>query len=63
MERLMWEKLKEHFNMEDFFNPKCKMKYSWDNTRRDEIKVLISLIGFIHLKLKETIEKTPLQVT
>jgi hypothetical protein len=26
MERLMWEKLKEHFNVEDFFNPKCKIE-------------------------------------
>jgi hypothetical protein len=52
MERLTWEKLKEHFNVEDFFNPKCKMKYSWDNKLRDGIKVLTKPDRFYSPKIK-----------
>jgi hypothetical protein len=35
--------LKEHFEFEDFFDSKGRLRYSWDTRRRDKIKVLARL--------------------
>jgi hypothetical protein len=35
--------LKEHFEVEDFFDSKGKLRYSWDNRHRDKIRVLARL--------------------
>jgi hypothetical protein len=38
--------LKEHFKVEDFFDSKSRLRYSWDNRRRNEIRVLTRLDRF-----------------
>lgn len=42
-ERIVWDAFKSSLNLSDNFNPAGKLRFSWDNKRRDECRILARL--------------------
>jgi hypothetical protein len=59
-EKLAWEELKTHFDIQDYFDFSGKLKFTWNNLRKDGIRVLASLNKVYIPKMKCNQQNSPI---